>query len=253
MINREKFKRLYKILMDKLISPLYEADFDNIKDIFLEDIHFFIKNFDTASKYFNNKETKLQLDAHYGSLIEIYVKKYIEKHINDMKLHEECDVMIADKNENIYKHFDFKIPNFHKVLSNLNVDFEKILPRKLTKIEVKGMKRIEKSEQRSEVIFIEFLGVSGHLGSIFGESDYFVSYCSDGRLFFIERLLLNEIATKMFFDGIDIKNISDKEAKTYVIPRERKEGSLWDRRYNDNEDLFTYLYLEDIKEFGFYI
>jgi len=253
-ITKKNYHRLYSLLNKKIFYDKYNKlktlsmsidDYNTISDIPLEEILFIAEKYDFKKE---NPPNRIK-DSYYGLMIEICFYKYL--------IREGYDVRISTSKENMYDHVDFIING------NGLVD---------CKIDIKGKKRKKKSENRTTDIIVEFLGITGHMGWIYGKSDYIVFFtCTDDIIdfFFIKRLVLLEISTKGIFRGFDMKK--QKFSEQYRLERHPLKNknvvieeykfkvnkdyddniyNLYDRRDDGRLDLMTFLPFEHIIDFG---
>lgn len=126
---------------------------------------------------------------------------------------------------------------------------------KSTLVEVKGAKRrfkfIEGTnilQERQDDVWVEFIGVSGQSGWIFGKADYFAIYRTDGRFCFVNRLKLLDHVMKNFF-----LFVTKKKGKGYTLATQTDWDYYQRYRRSDNEDLIALVPSEDIEKLTDYI
>jgi hypothetical protein len=85
----------------------------------------------------------------------------------------------SDEKQNRYEHWDFKLSNGSKV-------------------DVKGCKRLNRhdEESRSDIIYIEFVGIVGYKGWVYGESDI-IAFETESEFILISTKRLQKISRKL--------------------------------------------------------
>lgn len=117
-------------------------------------------------------------DKKYGKEVEEKFRTYAES--------KGLNVIDSSDRQNIYEHFDFKVTNSSG---------------KTIKVEVKGEKRVNKSEPLSkDYTWIEFVGITGHEGWMFGEADYMAFDRGDEYTLVKRTELLEEVVKKVFLN-----------------------------------------------------
>lgn len=153
--------------------------------------------------------TEHQEDIDYGESIEIIFKEYMTKKGFDVKKSSTYNDKID--------HFDFIVTDSkHKSI----------------RVDVKGLKRKNKQDPFTNDTWVEFVGVSGYSGWIYGDAKYIIFYRLNGTFISVDRLKLIEEVTKEFFLYVN-KNGHHRGEKEYF--------QLHDRRKFDNKDLMTFV------------
>ncbi len=85
----------------------------------------------------------------------------------------------SGEKQNKYEHWDFQLSNGSKV-------------------DVKGCKRLNRhdNESRSDIIYIEFVGIAGYKGWVYGESDI-IAFETESKFVLISTKRLQKISRKL--------------------------------------------------------
>lgn len=109
----------------------------------------------------------------------------------------------SSEDENKYQHWDFKLSNG-------------------TKVDVKGCKRLNRYDEksRSDIVYIEFVGISGYGGWIYGESDI-IAFENEKQFILITTKKLREISKKLISREFSRNPKLYKSYRRYSRPLER--------------------------------
>ena len=132
-------------------------------------------------------------DKIYGDEVEEDFKAYFQS--------KGYEVFESTKNQNMRGHLDFFVKKNGKTV----------------KVEVKGKKRINKGDELSdEVTWIEFVGVTGYCGWLYGDADYLAFKREDGYSLVDRKILIEEVTQKVFMNrckwGKGLYELHDRSA-----------------------------------------
>ncbi len=129
-----------------------------------------------------------------------------EELFKSMAIARGFTVRNASSNEDRFDHFDFQLSNF-----NVNP----IIPH--TRYECKAMKKLRRQDAKpqDEWIMIEFKGISGHKGWLYGLADY-LAFEQSADVIIVPRLSLVKLAEKLISQNKWVNNSADAKYCCYA-------------------------------------